>query len=73
MKAKSAIALVFLIVIWTSAAGIEYSLAMHFKSLFSVASVLGLVVLLGGLCRAPEGYEDENGFHIGPPAGVAGL
>jgi len=30
-------------------------------------------VLLGGLYRAPEGYEDENGFHIGAPAGVAGL
>jgi hypothetical protein len=73
MKAKSAIALVFLTVIWTSAAGIEYSLAMHFPMLSGVASVLGLAVLLGGLFRAPEGYEDENGFHIGAPAGVAGL
>jgi hypothetical protein len=73
MKAKSAIALVFLIVIWVSAAGIEYVLAMHFRILLGVASGLGLVVLLGGLFRAPEGYEDENGFHIGAPAGVAGL
>ena len=71
--AKSAIAFVFLILIWVSAAGIEYDLAMHFRILFSVASVLGLVVLLGGLSRAPEGYEDENGFHIGAPAGIAGL
>ena len=71
--AKSAIAYVFLIVIWVSAAGVEYDLAMHFRILSSVASVLGLVVLLGGLFRAPEGYEDENGFHIGAPAGIADL
>ena len=73
MRAKSAIVFLFLILIWVSAAGIEYGLAMHFRILFSVASVLGLVVLLGGLFRAPEGYEDDNGFHIGAPAGVAGL
>ena len=71
--AKSAIAYVFLIVIWVSAAGVEYDLAMHFRILSSVASVLGLVVLLGGLFRAPEGYEDANGFHIGAPAGFADL
>jgi hypothetical protein len=70
MKAKSAIAFVFLILIWVSAAGIEYGLAMHFRILSSVASVLALVVLLGGLVRAPEGYEDENGFHVGAPAGL---
>jgi hypothetical protein len=73
MKAKSAIAFVFLTLIWVSAAGIEYYLAMHFRILSSVASVLALVVLLGGLFRAPEGYEDENGFHIGAPVGIAGL
>jgi hypothetical protein len=73
MKAKSAIVFIFLIVIWVSAAGIEYGLAMHFRILSSVGSVLALVVLLSGLFRAPEGYEDENGFHIGAPAGVAGL
>jgi hypothetical protein len=70
MKAKSAIAFIFLILIWVCAAGIEYDLAMHFRILFSVASVLGLVALLAGLSRAPEGYEDENGFHVGTPARV---
>ena len=73
MKAKSAIVFIFLILIWVSAAGIEYGLAMRFRILSSVASVLALVVLLSGLFRAPEGYEDENGFHIGAPAGFAGL
>jgi hypothetical protein len=68
MKAKSALAFLFLILIWVCAAGIEYDLAIHFRILFSVASVLALVVLLRGLYRAPEGYEDESGFHIGAPA-----
>jgi hypothetical protein len=70
MKAKSALAFVFLVLIWAIAAGIEYDLAIHFRILFSVASVLALIVLLAGLCRAPEGYEDESGFHIGAPARV---
>jgi hypothetical protein len=71
MKAKSAIAFVFLVVIWVSAAAIEYDLAMHFRILSSVATVLALLVLLGGLFRAPEGYEDESGFHIGALADAA--
>ena len=71
--AKSVIAFVFPIFIWVSAAGVEYDLAIHFRILSSVASLLALVVLLGGLFRAPEGYEDENGFHIGAPADIAGL
>ena len=70
MKAKSAVAFLFLILIWICAAGIEYNLAMHFRILFSVASVFGLIALLGGLSRAPEGYEDENGFHIGAPVRI---
>ena len=70
MKAKSAVAFLFLILIWMCAVGIEYDLAMHYRILFSVASVLGLVALLGGLSRAPEGYEDENGFHVDAPVGV---
>jgi hypothetical protein len=71
MKAKSVIAFVFLIVIWASAAGVEYDLAIHLGFLLSaVVSFLALAVLMGGLFRAPEGYEDENGFHTGAPAGV---
>ena len=70
MKAKSALAFLFLILIWVCAAAIEYDLAMHYRILFGVASVLGLAALLGGLSRAPEGYEDENGFHVGAPVSV---
>ena len=68
---KSVIAFVFLIVIWASATGVEYDLAIHLGFLFSaVVSFLAFVVLISGVFRAPEGYEDENGFHIGAPAGV---
>ena len=68
---KSVIAFVFLIVIWASATGVEYDVAIHIGFLFSaVVSSLAFVVLMGGLFRAPEGYEDENGFHTGAPAGV---
>jgi hypothetical protein len=69
--AKSVIAFVFLVVIWVSATSIEYDLAMHFQILSSVASVCGLLALLGALLRAPEGYEDENGFHFGALVGSA--
>ncbi len=37
-------------------------------------SVFGLLMLLlGALLRAPEGYEDENGFHIGALADAVPL
>ena len=65
MKAKSFLAFPFLILIWVCAAGIEYDLAMHFRLLFGIASGAALTILVGALLRAPEGYEDENGFHVG--------
>ena len=44
----------------------------------AIAAVLGLAVLLCGLRNAPEGYEDEEGFHFKPvrprvkqPSGLA--
>jgi hypothetical protein len=40
---------------------VEYNVVANFGIVFNV-SVLGLVMLL---LRAPEGYEDENGFHFG--------
>jgi hypothetical protein len=64
-NAKSAIAFVFLVMFFVTTAWAEYDLAMHFRIASSVASVCGLIVLLGALFRAPEGYEDETGFHIG--------
>jgi len=42
----------------------EYNLAMRFAIMFGVASVSGLLAILGPLLRAPEGYETKNGFHI---------
>jgi hypothetical protein len=72
MKAKLMIAFVFLIVVWVSVASVEYELVMCFGIPFNVfVSVFALVVLLGALLRVPEGYEDENGFHIGALAGAA--
>jgi hypothetical protein len=64
-RAKSAVAFMFLVVFWMSVASVEYDVAMRFRILSSIASICGLLVLLGALRRAPEGYEDENGFHIG--------
>jgi hypothetical protein len=64
-NAKSVIAFVFLVILFVTAVWAEYDLAMHFRIASSVATVCGLIVLLGALLRAPEGYEDETGFHIG--------
>ena len=73
-KAKSAIAFIILVVIWVSVAGVEYDLVMRFGILFNVfVRVFALFVVLGGLLRAPEGYEDENGFHIGALADAVSL
>ncbi len=69
MKAKSVIGFVFLIMLWVSAIGVEYDLLIHLGFLLSVfVMVFALSVVLGALLRAPEGYEDENGFRIGAPA-----
>ena len=39
---------------------------MRFGTLFNVfVNVSASFVLLDALVRAPEGYEDENGFHFG--------
>jgi len=64
-KGKLVIAFVLLTVLCVSAVWTEYNLMMRFGITFSVASVSGLSVLLVALIRAPEGYEDENGFHFG--------
>jgi len=66
MKAKSAIALAFLAVLWMSVVCVESNLVMRFGVLLDLlVSVSGLSVLLGALLRAPEGYEDASGFHVG--------
>jgi hypothetical protein len=65
-KVKPAIAFIFLIMGCASVAGVEYNLVMGCETLSSLfACVFGLsALLLVALLRAPEGYEDENGFHI---------
>jgi hypothetical protein len=40
---------------------------------FSVTSIFALLVVLNALLGAPEGYEDENGFHIGVLADAVAL
>ena len=64
----------FPVVLWVSVTSVEYDLVIRLGFLLSaLVSILALFVLLGGLFRAPEGYEDQNGFHVGVPAGLARL
>jgi hypothetical protein len=64
-NAKLTFTCIFLLVVWVGVACVEFSLMMHFGTMFSLfASVSGLSVLLGTLLQAPEGYEDQSGFHI---------
>ena len=68
------IAFMFPVVLWVSVTSVEYDVLIHLGFLLSaLVSILALFVLLGGLFRAPEGYEDHNGFHVGVPAGLARL
>jgi len=70
-RAKSLVAFMFLVLLWVSVTSVEYALVMHLGILSDVlVSVLALSLLLGALLRAPEGYEDQSGFHIGAPAGA---
>jgi len=63
IKAKLVIVFVFLITVWISVVSVEYDLVMRFGILFNLfVSVFALFVLLDALFRAPEGYDDENGF-----------
>jgi hypothetical protein len=65
-RAKSVVAFVVPVVLWVSAASVEYDLVMRLGTLVSgLVGLFALSILLGALLRAPEGYEDENGFHIG--------
>jgi hypothetical protein len=70
-KGKLAIAFIFLALFCGSVAWSEYDLVTRSGIIFSVASVSGLIMLLITLLRAPEGYEDETGFHIGALADSA--
>ena len=63
-RAGLVIAFIFLVVVGVTAVWAEYKLAMRFGIIFSIASVCGLLAIVAALLRAPEGYEDENSFHI---------
>jgi hypothetical protein len=70
-KAKSVVAFIFLGLLWVSFTSLEYALMVRLGIVSDVlVSVLGLSLLLSALLRAPEGYEDESGFHIGTLAGA---
>jgi hypothetical protein len=72
IRAKSVIAFMFPVVLWVCVISVEYDVAIHLGFLLSaLVSILALFVVMGGLFRAPEGYEDQNGFHVGAPAGLA--
>ena len=43
---------------------------LPFLSLFALTQTFGLFVLLHLMRSAPEGYENETGFHFAPLAGV---
>ena len=64
-SAKSVVAFIFMVALYAGVSCVECDLAMHFRILSSVAIVCALSVLFGALIRSPEGYEDDNGFHIG--------
>jgi hypothetical protein len=61
---KSVIGFIFLTGICVTSLWAEYYLATRFVINFSVASVSGFLALLGALLQAPEGYENENSFHL---------
>ena len=61
---KCVIRFIFLVGVCVTSLWAEYNLAVRFAIMVSVVSVSGLLALLSALLRAPEGYENENGFHI---------
>jgi hypothetical protein len=61
---KSMIAPIFLAGVYVTSLWAEYNLTIRFAIMVGVASVYGLLALLAALFRAPESYENEDGFHI---------
>jgi len=39
---------------------------MVLVSVYCVAVIVGSMLMLEGVSKAPVGYEDENGFHLLP-------
>jgi hypothetical protein len=65
---KLIITVISLVLFCASAIYAEYILALRLGIGFTLfLSMCGLAVLSGTLRNAPEGYEDEGGFHIKRP------
>jgi len=63
-RARLVIAFIFLVVVCIIAVWAEYNLVMGFGIIFSIVSACGLLAIVTALLRAPEGYENENGFRV---------
>ena len=63
-KPKLITAFIFLALLCVSALWAEYNLGMSVGIVFSIATASVLLAVVGALVRAPEGYENESGFHI---------
>jgi hypothetical protein len=62
---KLMIVLICLVVSCVSVAWAEYKLLLYSGVVFGLfANTSVSVALLGALLRAPEGYEDTDGFHV---------
>ena len=68
---KSLVAFMLLVLLWVSVTSVEYALVTHVGIVSDVLiTVFVLSLLLAALLRAPEGYEDDSGFHIGALGGA---
>jgi hypothetical protein len=66
-QVKSITSSILLVVLGVGIVWAEYDLAVRFPIIFSVVIVSALLAILHALRRAPEGYENEHGFHIRAP------
>ena len=64
---KSITSSILLLVLCVGIVWAEYDLAVRFPIIFSVVSVSALLTLVHALRRAPQGCENEHGFHIPMP------
>ena len=65
---KSITSSILLVALCVGVVWAEYDLAVRFPIIFSVVIVSALLAILHALRRAPEGYENEHGFHIRTPS-----
>ena len=61
-KSKATLAIVFMVALYAGVSYVEYDLAMHFRILFSVATVCGLFVLVSALVERPKATKTRLDF-----------